>query len=78
MAKSPDPKTEPGHPDFDALATARHLTNAIQFHQTPQGLLAYWNQKKNQNRLKLLPAKWSEELERRFQFQLDVLNNVGG
>jgi hypothetical protein len=46
-------------------------------HNTPQGLLSYWNQPKNRDRLKLLPAKWAEELEKRFNNQLDVLNNAG-
>lgn len=63
---------------FDALATAKHLTYSIEVHGTPQGLLTYWSQPKNKRRLALLPEKWREELERRFQHQLDVLNNVGG
>jgi hypothetical protein len=74
----PNYELEPGHPRFNALATAKHLTRAIEMHSTPQGLLAYWNQEKNRKRMALLPDNWREELERRFQFQLDVLNNAGG
>lgn len=74
----PRPECEPGHPQFDVLATAKHLSYSIGVHGTPQGLISYWNQEKNRKRMALLPEKWRVELERRFQFQLDVLNNVGG
>lgn len=77
MAKPIVTKHEPGHPDFDALETAKHLNQRIESFTNPFGLCAYWNAKKNRERLKLLPEKWKDELERRFERNLATLNNAG-
>lgn len=71
-------ETEPGHPKFSASATVEHLKRSVAMHSTPQGLLVYWNQPKNQKRRQLLNPQQYREVEDAFQFQLDVLNNVGG
>ncbi|MDN3273368.1 hypothetical protein QWJ07_03875 [Frankia sp. RB7] len=77
MAKKVVTTLEPGHPDFDALATAKHLSERMGSFPTPMALSCYWNAKKNQERMKLLPEKWRDELWRRYQQNIDTLNNAG-
>ena len=70
-------KHEPGHQDFDALATAKHLNTMIESFSKPNGLMAYWGTAKVQARLMHMKQSWRMELQKRYENQLDILNNAG-
>ena len=63
------------------LEVAQHLAMRIKDFQVgiqrPDGLLAYWRQPKNQQRLAKLPAPWRTELERRVGQRVEAMNQAG-
>ena len=63
------------------LEVARHLALRIEGFEVgqhrPEGLLAYWYQPKNRQRIAALPKPWALELERRVQVRVDAMNQAG-
>lgn len=63
------------------LEVATHLAVRIEGFEVgvhrPNGLLAYWRQPKNRQRLALLPRPWQMELERRVAQRVDAMNEAG-
>lgn len=63
------------------LVTAKHLAVRIEGFEVgkhrPNGLLAYWRQPKNRQRLASLPRPWQVELERRVHLRVEAMNEAG-
>ena len=66
-----------GSPHFRPMSCGQHTAQRIKHFQTPQALLAYWNQKTVRERVKALPERYRARLEQRFQERLAELNNSG-
>lgn len=60
---------------------ANHLARRIEGFQVgkhrPNGLLAYWRQPTNRQRLAALPPAWRQELQRRVEQQVERMNEAG-
>lgn len=73
MAKPAEPIT--------MLEVAQHLAVRIEGFEVgkhrPNGLLAYWRQPKNRQRLQRLPPQWQVELERRVWQRVEAMNQEG-
>lgn len=63
------------------LEVARHLAVRIEGFKVgqhrPEGLLAYWHQPKNRQRMAALPQPWQIELERRVWQKVEAMNEAG-
>lgn len=66
---------------IDMLEVAQHLALRIEGFKVgvhrPEGLLAYWRQPKNRQRLAGLPQPWVRELERRVYLRVEAMNEAG-
>lgn len=60
---------------------AQHLARRIEEFRIgvhrPNGLLAYWRQPTNRQRLSKLPKAWQVELERRVERRVEIMNEMG-
>jgi hypothetical protein len=64
---------EPGDDKFNPVEVGKHLTVRLNEFSTPMALSCYWYAPKNKERLKLLPNKWQDELNRRYYERLNTL-----
>lgn len=66
---------------LELLEVAQHLALRIEGFKVgvhrPNGLLAYWRQPKNRQRLAVLPQPWARELERRVHLRVEAMNEAG-
>lgn len=77
MLAIPRRECEPDSKCWNPLSAARRTNSQLQDFTHPGGLIRYWNAPKVRSRLKALPDKWRDELERRFQERLAALNDAG-
>lgn len=69
------------HEPITMIEVAQHLAVRIDGFEVgkhrPNGLLAYWHQPKNRQRLASLPRPWQVELERRMWKRVEAMNQAG-
>lgn len=77
MLAIPVRECTPGTPYWNPVSAGIRTRERIMSFKTPQALIAYWNNRTVQARLKAMPEPYREKLGRYFDKQLDALNDAG-